>query len=385
MPRLTRRSETGDEFGSTPLELFFDLVFVFAITQISHLLISHLTWEGAGQSAVALLVVWWAWNYTTWVTNELDPESGLVQLMLMGLALVSMLMAIAIPQAFGDRAMLFAASYVAIQVGRQGFLTFVASEPGSLSRQRSAPIFIWFCGSGVLWIAGAAAGGGPARTALWICALVIDYSAPLVLYRLPGRPRVPDEAWEVSTGHFAERFGLFVIIALGESIVITGATTSELNLDPATAAAFAIAFLTTAAFWWLYFTSVSRLWQQALATTEHRTLLARDAYTYGHVLIIAGIILAAVGDEIVITRTTEDLTNAELAAVAAGPTVYLLSQAALRLRITGTLSPRRFIGAGLCVAVGLAGQGQPALAVGGLLLAVLAGVVAADLIVARRR
>src|SRR3954454_16745731 len=209
MPSLTRRTDSGEEFGSTPLELFFDLVFVFAITQISHLLINHLTWEGAGQAAVALLVVWWAWQYTTWVTNEVDPESGLVQLMLIGLMLASMLMSIAIPEAFGDRALLFAVSYVTIQVGRQGFLTFVASEPGSLARTRSEPIFIWFCASGVLWIAGAAA-SGPARTVLWIGALVIDYSAPLVLYRIPGRPRVPDEAWEVSTGRFAERYGLFV-------------------------------------------------------------------------------------------------------------------------------------------------------------------------------
>src|SRR3954454_11902395 len=345
MPSLTRRTDSGEEFGSTPLELFFDLVFVFAITQISHLLINHLTWEGAGQAAVALLVVWWAWQYTTWVTNEVDPESGLVQLMLIGLMLASMLMSIAIPEAFGDRALLFAISYVAIQVGRQGVLTFVASERGSLARRRSAPGLTWFCAAGVLWIAGAVASGGPARPSLWIGALVVDYSAPLVLYRLPGRPRVPAEAWEIRTGHFAERFSLFVIIALGESIVVTGATTADLNLDIATVAAFAVAFFSTAAFWWLYFTSVSRIWQRALADSDHRTQLARDAYTYGHILIVAGIILAAVGDEIVITRSTVDLTNAELTALVAGPTVYLLAQAALRWRIAGTLSPRRLAGA----------------------------------------
>jgi low temperature requirement protein LtrA len=384
MPNLLRRTGSDDQFGSTPLELFYDLVFVFAVTQVSHLLISHLTWDGAGQAAVILLVIWWAWQYTTWVMNELDPESNLVQLLLIGLMLASMLMAIAIPEAFGDRALLFATSYVVIQVGRHTFLTFVAAPPGSHERHRAAPILIWFCASGVLWIAGGIA-TSPARTALWLAALAIDYVAPLFIYWVPGRLRVRSEDWQVSTSHFTERFGLFVIIALGESIVVTGATTSELNLNVATVGAFAIAFLSTAAFWWLYFTSVSQLWQQALETTAHRTELARDAYTYGHVLIIAGIILAAVGDEIVITRTTQDLTHAELTALVAGPTIYLLAQAALRYRITHTLSPRRLTGAAVCILVGIAGSGQPALAVGGLLLAVLAALVTADLIVASQR
>ena len=384
MPNLLRPTGSDEHFGSAPLELFFDLVFVFAITQISHLLISHLTWEGAGQSAVALLVVWWAWQYTTWVMNELDPESNLVQLLLIALMLASMLMAIAIPKAFGERALLFAASYVAIQVGRHAFLTFVAAPSGSHERARAEPILIWFCASGVLWIAGAIA-NGPARTALWLAALAVDYGAPLVVYWVPGERRVSADDWQVSTAHFTERFGLFVIIALGESIVVTGATTSELNLDTATVVAFVLAFISTAAFWWLYFSSVSHLWQQALESTDHRTELARDAYTYGHILIIAGIILAAVGDEIMITRTTHDVTTAELMALVAGPTLYLLAQAALRYRITHTLSPRRLTGAAVCVVVGLAGGGQPALAVGGLLAAVLAAVVVADLMVAARR
>jgi low temperature requirement protein LtrA len=384
MPNLLRRAEGNEPFGSTPLELFYDLVFVFAVTQISHLLISHLTWEGAGQSAIALLVIWWAWQYTTWVMNELDPESNLVQLLLIGLMLASMLMAIAIPKAFGSRALLFAGSYVVIQVGRHAFLTFVAAPRGSHERHRATPILIWFCASGVFWIAGAIA-TGPARTVLWLAALAIDYVAPLVTYWLPGSRRVTADDWQVSTTHFTERFGLFVIIALGESIVVTGATTSQLHLDTATLAAFVAAFLSTAAFWWLYFTSVSHLWERALETTDHRTELARDAYTYGHILIIAGIILAAVGDEVLITRTTHDLTTAELTALVAGPAVYLLAQAALRYRITHTLSPRRLTGAALCILVGLAGGSQPALAVGFLLVAVLAAVVVADLIVASRR
>src|SRR3954465_14569570 len=143
MPRLpsaSLRREEGIEQRTTSLELFYDLVFVFAVTQVSHLLLGHLSWDGAGRAAFVLLVVWWSWNYTTWVTNELDPDSVIVRLLLIGLMLASLLMAIAIPHAFGDDALLFAASYVAIQVGRHTFLTFAAASPGTLERRRAGRI-----------------------------------------------------------------------------------------------------------------------------------------------------------------------------------------------------------------------------------------------------
>ena len=166
MARFQRRLDAGEAQHAATLELFYDLVFVFAITQVSHLLLEHLSWEGAGQAALVVLVVWWAWNYTTWVTNELDPESTVVRLLLIGLMLASLLMAIAIPEAFGDKALLFAASYVAIQVGRHLFLTFAAAERGTVERERAGRILTWFAAAGVLWIAGALADGA-ARTALW--------------------------------------------------------------------------------------------------------------------------------------------------------------------------------------------------------------------------
>src|SRR3954464_10113766 len=132
MSRYARVLTDGEEQHATALELFYDLVFVFAITQVSHLLLEDLTWQGAGRAAMVLLVVWWAWNYTTWVTNELDPESTAVRLVLIGVMLASLLMAVAIPDAFGDRALLFACSYVAIQVGRHSFLAFGAAAGGTL-------------------------------------------------------------------------------------------------------------------------------------------------------------------------------------------------------------------------------------------------------------
>src|SRR5215211_6094798 len=376
MPRPSLRREAGVEQRATTLELFYDLVFVFAITQVSHLLLEHLTWEGAGQSALVLLVVWWSWNYTTWVTNELDPGSIVVRLLLIALMLASLLMAIAIPEAFGEKALLFAASYVAIQVGRHSFLTFAAADHDTIERQRAGRILTWFVATGGLWLAGALADGST-RTLLWLAALALDYGAPLVTFWLPGRPRLSPEAWEVGTEHFAERFQLFVIIALGESIVITGATTAELELTTATVAALGLAFLATAALWWLYFNLVATIAQRRLAQAENRTLLARDVYTYLHVVIVAGIILTAVGDELVIAHPTDELADAELAAVVCGPALYLLAHVALRLRMTGTIGRRRLAGALACLAIGAIGTFASALVVAGSLFAVLVAVIVA--------
>jgi low temperature requirement protein LtrA len=384
MTRVHRRRAAGDEQHATTLELFYDLVFVFAITQISHLLLTHLTWEGVGQSVVVLLAVWWSWNYTTWVTNELDPESPVVRLLLIGLMLASLLMAIAIPEAFGGRALLFAGAYVAIQVGRHAFLTFAAAGPGSLERQRAGRILTWFVAAGALWIAGAVADGA-LRTALWLGALAIDYAAPLVTFWVPGRPRVTPEAWQVETAHFAERFQLFVIIALGESIVITGATTTELDLGPARMVAFSLAFLGTAALWWLYFNYVARIAQRRLELAPDRTQLARDAYTYLHVVMIAGVIVSAVGDELVIAHPTDVLPAAEVAAVVAGPALYLLAHALFRLRIAGSVSWKRLAGALACLAIGGVGAFAPALVVSALVVGALVAVIVAEHVAGARR
>src|SRR3954462_10537464 len=137
------RPRAQDEQRATALELFYDLVFVFAVTQISHHLLEHLSWEGAGQSALLLLVVWWSWNYTTWVTNELDPESPVIRLLMIALMLASLLMAVALPGALGPDAGLFVGAYLAIQVGRHTFLTFFAADRGTLERARAAAILVW--------------------------------------------------------------------------------------------------------------------------------------------------------------------------------------------------------------------------------------------------
>jgi low temperature requirement protein LtrA len=385
MTRPGLRRPAGTDQRVTPLELFYDLVFVFAITQVSHHLLDDLTWRGAGQSAFLLLVVWWSWNYTTWVTNELDPESPVVRLLMIALMLASLLMSAAMPDAFGGEAGLFIGSYLTIQVGRHLFLTFIAAGPHTLERDRAGRILTWFVAAGVFWVAGAIA-DGESRTALWLIALAIDYGGPLALFRIPGRPFAAGEsAWQVSTAHFAERFGLFIIIALGESIVITGATVSGADLDAPILAAFATAFLVTAAMWWLYFTYVARIAERRLELAANRTRTARDAYTYLHVVLVAGIIVSAVGDEIVIAHPTEPLTNAQVAAVVLGPAIYLLAHTLFRLRLTGTVGWRRLAGAGACLVAGVVARNADALVLAILVFAVLVAVLAAERLASARR
>jgi low temperature requirement protein LtrA len=377
-----RRTDEVSQRAST-LELFYDLVFVFAITQVSHLLLEHLTWAGTGQALIVLLAVWWSWNYTTWTTNELDTETIPVRLLLLALMLLSLLMAVAIPDAFGEHALLFAGSYVAIQVGRHSFLTFAAAEPRTIERERAGRILTWFVAAGVLWIAGALA-DGPARTALWLAALALDYAAPLVLYWVPRRPRLEGATWDVGTEHFAERFGLFIILALGESIVLIGATTSESDLNPATIVAFVMAFLASAAIWWLYFTSVARVGEHYLAVSEDRTTLARDGYTFLHVVFAAGIIMTAVGDELVIAHPTEVLPPQEVTAVASGAAIFLLALTLFGYRLTGVLSKRKLFGTLACVVVGFVGMSSPALVLAGLLIVVLVAVIWSNYLLASR-
>jgi low temperature requirement protein LtrA len=380
--RFQRRR--GEEQRATTLELFYDLVFVFAVTQVSHLLLDDLSWRGAGRMTLALLVVWWAWNYTTWVTNELDPDSAVVRLLLIALMLASLLLAVAIPGAFGDRALLFAGSYVAIQVGRHSFLTFVAAGRGTIERERAGRILAWFVAAGTFWLAGAFADGS-ARTALWVAALAIDYFAPLVLYWIPGRPPLSGDTWDVETAHFAERFQLFMIIALGETIVITGATTSQLDLDAARLVGFGLAFLSTAAMWWLYFDYVAGIAQRRLELAADRTRLARDGYTYLHVVMVAGVIVSAVGDELVIAHPTDRLPVREVTIVVAGPAIYLLGHVLFRLRMAGSLSWKRLSGAVACLAVGAVFGWAPGLVVAALVVGVLGAVIGAELVAASRR
>jgi low temperature requirement protein LtrA len=378
-PRQVRGAEQQE---AAPLELFYDLVFVFAITQVSDLLVEDLSWAGAGYALLALLVVWWAWDYTVWVTSEVDSDQTPVRLLLLAMMFASLAMAVAVPEAFGQHGLLFAGSYVAIKVGRLLFLTFDTAGPGR--PERGSRLVMWFIPSGILWIAGGVAEGS-LRTGLWICALSLDLAGPLVMYWVPRRGRLPFGAWSTKTSHLVERFALFILIALGETIVLTGATTSELDLDVARFAAFMLAFLGTAALWWLYFDGFRRIARRRLELASNPVQLARDAYMYLHVVLVAGVLLSAVGDEYVIAHPTAVLADAEVAVVAAGPALYLMGQVLVRLRLTGWVYWERLAGSVACVLVGVIGTAVPGLALATLLVVVLIAVIAIEQFVGTRR
>src|ERR671920_1314008 len=240
------RTRNGGEQRVTPLELFFDLVYVFAVTQLSHRLLEHLSLRGALETLLLLLVVVWsAWVGTVWITNWLDPDRLSVRLMLVAVMLASLVMSVAIPDAFGERGLMFALAYVTIQVGRTVFVVIALnkslgrSDPLSRNFQR---IFFWLLASGVLWIIGGLL-EEEARYVLWALALAVEYAGPVVGFYTPGLGRSTTEEWTVEGGHVAERCQLFVILALGESILVTGTTFGEIETSVATVAAFVVAFL----------------------------------------------------------------------------------------------------------------------------------------------
>jgi low temperature requirement protein LtrA len=380
-PHLRARGEGVEQRAST-LELFFDLVYVFAVTQIALLLHANLTFRGAGQALLLLLVVWWAWVYTTWMTNWFDPDSALVRTVLIGVMLASLLMAIALPRAFGDGALLFACSYAALQVVRNAFVVS-ATRPGTGLHGAFARILVWSVAVGGLWIAGALASGA-ARIALWVAAVAIDYAGPAAGYWLPRWGRSAARDWQIESGHFAERFQLFILIALGESIVVTGATASGQTLTAGRLAAIAVAFLGTAALWWLYFDSVAERAQRRLDRSENPGRIGRDAYTYLHLPLVAGIIAAAVGNEIVIAHPGETLGGAKLLALAGGPVLYLLGHVAFRLRIGGSVSRKRLGAAAAIAAIGALGAMIPALAAATLMTGALVALIVVEMVAWRR-
>jgi low temperature requirement protein LtrA len=315
------RAREGGEQQVTPLELFFDLVYVFAITQLSHLLLDHPTVGGALQTLFLLLVVWWAWQYTTWFTNWFDPNVLPVRLMLGAVMLASLVMSVAIPEAFGERGLMFALAYVAIQVGRTIFavLALGASHPLSGGFRR---ILAWFAASGVLWVAGGLV-EGEARYALWLLALGVDYSGPASGYRTPGMGHSRTEEWTIEGTHFAERCQLFVIIALGESILVTGTTFGKAEVSAAAVAAFGVAFLGSGALWWIYFVRSARNANETIAHSEDPGRLARSAYTYFHLPMIAGIIAVAAADELTVSHPGDPGTIASVSLTLGGAALFV--------------------------------------------------------------
>ena len=375
IPYIRRQDVT--EQRATFFELFFDLVYVFAVTQLSHHLLANLSWEGAAEMAFMLIAVYWAWNYTTWMANWFDPDTIPVRLILVFVMLASLLMAVAIPAGFGDQALLFGCSYSALQIGRNAFV--VGVTPAGDFNRNFKQILAWSILSAPLWIAGGLA-SEQVRWMLWLAALGVDLVAPLVMYWIPRVGPTPLSQWQINGRHFAERFQLFVIIALGEGIVLTGVTASDTGLSGAHLVALSLAFLSSAALWWLYFGHVSGAVADAIGESlaDEVGRIGRDVYTYLHLPIIAGIVLVAVGDELAVAHPDEPLHWPGALVTLGGPALYLLGVMACAARVGRPQRwPRAVVVILLLAAIPLAAR-APAIAVSGALVVLLGSLVIAE-------
>ncbi len=331
----------------TYVELFFDLVFVFAITQISHTLLAHFTPLGVLQTTILFLAVWWVWIFTSWITNWLDPERTPVRVMLFALMILGLLLSTSIPKAFETRGLAFALAFVAMQVGRS-FFTFLSipkSQPGW--RMNLLRITLWMTSSGVFWIAGAFA-EGQTRLAFWIVAVAIEYCGPAMRFRFPGLGATPLGDWEVEGGHMAERCALFIIIALGESIVVTGATFAETVWTATTITAFVVALLGSIAMWWVYFHIGAEAGAEHISHSEETGKLARLAYTYIHLPIVAGIVVSAVGDELLLAHPDGHSDMKAMLSMIGGPLLFV-GTILFKRSIRGIFQLSHLVGIGLLI------------------------------------
>lgn len=262
----------------TTIELFYDLVFVFAITQLSHGLLEHLSPLGALQTAVLMLAVLWAWIDTAWITNWLDPERTAVRLMLFALMLAGLVLSASIPKAFEERALAFALSFAAIQLGRSLFMLWALRNHDASNFRNFVRIILWQGSAALFWIAGAFA-HGPGRLTLWAVAVGIETSAPVLGFWVPRLGRSTTADWTVEGGHMAERCGLFVIIALGESVLVTGATFASLSWTAEHIGAFLVAFAGSVAMWVIYFNIGAERASRLIASSDDPGRLARSGYT----------------------------------------------------------------------------------------------------------
>ena len=379
--RLLRDRTGGNRV--TNIELFFDLVYVFAVTQLSHNLVQHPTVRSALQSALLLAMVWLAWAYTTWVTNWMDPERLEVRLLLVVLALLSLAMSAALPRAFDD-------------LGLGG-----AARPTPCSRWAAACSWWSRCAarcsgtssgsspgarSAARWPSPAAWSGGHARELLWLLAVCIDVAGGLTGFATPflGRSRTAD--WTIEGGHFAERCQAFILIAIGESIVIIGATLSATrHITGATVAAFVVSFAGSVALWWLYFDRSAGASAEVIESSDDPGRIARSAYHLVHPLMVAGIIVTAAGDEKILTSPSSSAPASSAWMILGGPALFLAGHAAFKFVVWRTVPWTRLAGIAVLALLGLAVPVLPEIALAACAAAVVAVVAALDRVVTRPR
>jgi low temperature requirement protein LtrA len=362
-PRLSASPREGERV--TPLELFFDLVFVLAITECTALMSHHPSWAGLAQGLLVLGVLWWAWTSYAWLTSVIDPEAGAVRLVFFAAMAAMLIAAICVPEAFGDLALPFALAIGLFRIAHIALFTIASTDEPDLRRSTIALAASTVVA--VALLATAAAFDGVPQAALWVLALALDFGGPY-FFGVAG--------WQLVPGHFAERHGLIIIIALGESIVEIGAAAAgELDLGIGVAAVLGVGI--AAAMWWLYFDVVALVSARRLGEAEpghEQNSLARDSYSYIHLFLVAGIVVTAFGLKAVTTDTGEQLDLVTSFALLGGIATYLLGLVAFRYRQKRTWNRNKLIAATVLVLLIPLGTAIPALAtmaIGGALLAVL--------------
>ena len=338
--RIAVSRQPGAERVVTPLELFFDLVYVFAIGQLSHHLLEHVDLRTGAETLIMALAVIYAWYMVAWGANWLDPDRQPVRLLLVGLMFASLLMSIAIPDAFDDRAWLFVTGYLLIQVGRAVFL--IVALRGRPLGDHFVNDLIWELLSGCLWVAGAIA-DGDARLVLWALAVVTTQTGVWTLHWLPGRGRAIDlDHTDISGEHLIERFRLLFIIALGETVLVMGDAFTDEPFELERLLALAIGFSGTVALWWCYFQRIEGIGVDAAERAEDAGAVGWQG-TWALTLIVLAVIAIAVGDELAIAHPGDDATLGFTILTFGGPALFLLTQGLFLVGTLGRLPRSRLL------------------------------------------
>jgi low temperature requirement protein LtrA len=364
-PRVGAVMREGERV--TPLELFFDLVFVLALTQCTTLMLRTPTWVGLLKGLLVLGVLWWSWVGYAWLTSVVDPEEGAVRLVMFAAMAAFLIAALCVPGAFGSEALLFACAYAAVRAAHIVLFMLASGEDEALRHSVLGLAASTAIGVGLLVVA--AFTSGALQLGLWGLALVLDAGGPFLFGA---------EGWKLVPGHFAERHGAIVIIALGESIVAIGVG-AKATIGAGVVVAAVLGIVIAAALWWTYFDVTAIIAARRLAKAaegRERNEIARDSYSYLHFPMVAGVALIAVGIKRTIVDIDEPLKLVAAVALLGGAAMYLLAHVAFRLRNMHTLSGRRLACAIALLALVPAGAALPALATLAILAAILVALIA---------
>ena len=357
----------GDEERVTPLELFFDLVFVLAITQCTTLMSLHTSWNGIAQALLVLGVLWWSWVGYAWLTSVVDPEEGAVRLTIFAAMAAFLVAALCVPKAFGSSAGAFAGAYALVRAAH--IVLFLIASRDDPPLRRSVVGLACSSALGVSLLAVASFADGALQEGLWALALLLDMGGPYLF---------GVEGWKLVPRHFAERHGLIVLIALGESIVAIGVG-AQVGVGVGVVTAALLGTIVAAGLWWLYFDVVAMVAARRLeraAPGRERNAVARDSFSYLHFPMVAGIVLIALGLKKTLAHVGDPLTTVVATALLGGTALYLLAHVAFRWRNVRRFSTQRLLAALVCVALLPAAVELAALATLALLAALLTALVA---------